>query len=83
MSMNPTEIFKNKFYDKFVELLVQKESNSFYMDKEQYKSYLDQVKSAKESKKLTTLQRRRLLRFDTFTIGGVEKLIVPLKEGKC
>ena len=40
-----------------------------------YASLLQEVKDAKSAKKKSTLQYRRLKRFDVIEIGGVRKLI--------
>lgn len=74
--------FKTKFNEEYTKLVASKSSNSFYMSKEEYTDILSSIKEAKLAASLTDLQRQRLQRFVIFPIGGLEKLIVPLKEGK-
>ena len=73
------ETLKTKFDSKFRKLLTSKRTdNSFYLSDEQYDNVIQEVRSAKLAAKRSTLQYRRLKRFDVCTIGGVEKLIAPV-----
>lgn len=74
--------FRERFNTKFQELFSAKGLNSFYFSNEQYLEIIDSVKSAKEAKSKTTLQYRRLKRFDLCSVSGVEKLIAPLSSSE-
>lgn len=75
--------FKQLFNSKFIKLVASKNSNSAYISSTEYLQYIDAVQEAKTKKTgLSKLQRRRIKRFDVFSVAGVEKLIVPLKEGE-
>lgn len=76
------ESLKKRFLEEFSKLVSSKDANSFYMSETQYNKFLTSVKDAKIATQLSSVQRRRLQRFDIFSIGGTEKLIVPLKAGK-
>ncbi|XP_047505092.1 KRAB-A domain-containing protein 2-like [Pieris napi] len=74
--------FRERFDTKFQELFSAKGLNSFYFSNEQYLEIINSVKSAKEAKSKTTLQYRRLKRFDLCSVSGVEKLIAPLSSSE-
>lgn len=56
------------FYEKFNELLKNKKENCFSFTEDQYNKTLNEVREAKEKKiqneKLTSLEKRRLNRYD-------------------
>ncbi|CAG5024424.1 unnamed protein product [Parnassius apollo] len=54
------------------------DDNQSYMSSEQYLTFIEEVKAAKIATKRTTLQYRRLKRFDVCNIGDTEKLISVL-----
>ncbi|XP_063889921.1 KRAB-A domain-containing protein 2-like isoform X3 [Scylla paramamosain] len=59
---------------------VQQESHCNILTAEKYGSLLQEVKEAKTAKKKTSLQYRRLKRFDVIEIGVVQKLIASSKN---
>ncbi|KAG5900694.1 hypothetical protein JTB14_038212 [Gonioctena quinquepunctata] len=68
---------RQHFHDVFVELVSSKCSNN-----EEYQEMLESVKLAKTAKTNTTLQYRRLKRFDICSVRGVEKLIARVSSGE-
>jgi len=73
---------KERFYEVFNELVSSKSANSFYFNNEQYQEMLESVKLAKNAKNKSTLQYRRLKRFDICSIRGIEKLISGVSSGE-
>ncbi|GBN67396.1 KRAB-A domain-containing protein 2 [Araneus ventricosus] len=66
------------FFEKLNALIASKREDScFYFSQEKYSKILSEVISAK-----TSLDYRRLRRFDVLKINDEEKLIVPLKPGE-
>jgi hypothetical protein len=55
-----------------------KKDNNFYLTSERNSSLLNEVKEAKSIKGKQTVHYRRLERYDILSIGGEEKLTVPL-----
>ncbi|XP_072393262.1 KRAB-A domain-containing protein 2-like isoform X2 [Diabrotica undecimpunctata] len=74
--------FKERFNEMLCELVSRKDSNTSCMNSTQYSEFLKSVKVAKNAKSKSTLQYRRLKRFDVCVIGGVERLIAPVAEGE-
>lgn len=73
---------KQRFYEVFNELVSSKSANSFYFNNEQYQEMLESVKLAKNAKTKSTLQYRRLKRFDICSVRGIEKLIARVSSGE-
>lgn len=72
---------KSSFLTEFQCLLSNKHGdNVSYLNNDQYLKFIEEVKEAKTSAKRSTLQYRRLKRFDVCCIGDVEKLIIPVSR---
>lgn len=68
---------KARFLEKLESM--QKPINSFYIPSiEKYEALIKEVEEAKQVAKKTTLQYRRLKRYDVLLVGGIKKLILPL-----
>jgi len=71
-----------RFYDVLNPIIKKKDSsNTFYLTREMYNTYLQEVKKAKTITVKTSIHYRRLKRFDVLCIGNEEKLIFPVESG--
>jgi hypothetical protein len=66
----------------FIQKIKQIRNNKSYnlINKVKYDTLINEVKSAKVSKSKSSLDYRRLKRFDIITLGNTEKLITPLDD---
>lgn len=70
---------KTKFMEKVMNLR-QTECSFHIKTAQKYEELISEVESAKQARKKTTLQYRRLKRYDVLSVGDVKKLIMPLSD---
>lgn len=81
--MEESEI-KTRMNEKFIDLLNQTETkmNSALLTNDKYTKLIKDVKNAKEHGKKQPRDYWLLQHYDILVIGGIEKLIVPMKKSK-
>jgi hypothetical protein len=71
-----------RFYDVLNPIIKKKNSsNTFYLTREMYNTYLQEVKNVKTIAVKKSIHYRRLKRFDVLCIGNEDKLIFPVESG--
>jgi len=66
----------------FNKLIAEKKQNSIYLSQKKYSEIIIEIKNAKSNrKKKTSIDYRRLKRYNVITIDGKDKLIYPIDSG--
>lgn len=77
------EVDANDLKTQFMEKVMssKKTESSFHIEtRQKYEELISEVESAKEAQKKTSLQYRRLKRYDILHVGDMKKLIMPLSD---
>ncbi|XP_061441957.1 zinc finger protein 425-like isoform X2 [Rhineura floridana] len=71
-----------RFYETMEEILTTKrEDNNSYINRDRYRTLIEEVKEAKKLRSKKGKHYRRLRRFNVLNIGQEEKLVVPVSPG--
>lgn len=76
------EQHRGRFYDMMEEILsTKREDNNSYINRDRYRTLIEEVKEAKRLRSKKGKHYRRLRRFNVLTVGAEEKLVVPASPG--
>ncbi|XP_054848013.1 zinc finger protein 282-like isoform X2 [Eublepharis macularius] len=76
------EQHRGRFYEMMEEILATKrEDNNSYINRDRYRTLIEEVKEAKRLRSKKGKHYRRLRRFNVLNIGAEEKLVVPISPG--
>uniref|UniRef100_A0A670JCI1 C2H2-type domain-containing protein n=1 Tax=Podarcis muralis TaxID=64176 RepID=A0A670JCI1_PODMU len=76
------EQHRGRFYEMMEEILsTKREDNNSYINRERYRTLIEEVKEAKRLRSKKGKHYRRLRRFNVLNIGEEEKLVVPVSPG--
>ncbi|XP_044275438.1 uncharacterized protein LOC123017867 isoform X4 [Varanus komodoensis] len=76
------EQHRGRFYDMMEEILsTKREDNNSYINRQRYRTLIEEVKEAKRLRSKKGKHYRRLRRFNVLTVGAEEKLVAPVSPG--
>ncbi|XP_053115652.1 uncharacterized protein LOC128329131 isoform X2 [Hemicordylus capensis] len=76
------EQHRGRFYEMMEEILsTKREDNNSYINRDRYRTLIEEVKEAKRLRSKKGKHYRRLRRFNVLNIGAEEKLVVPVSPG--